>query len=855
MARLPRLRSAGVQAAIPRSVDFAGLRGEAAVGQTISQTFDQMSNFLYKTAQKEAVRSGIERVRTEGAQPILEAMKAQGGPRGLEEETAYEAANKIAIAEIQTEAELEIAKILTDGQNNKTPFSSIQSQLKSVSDGFPAALSDIDPVSAAMLRTNLQGKTEKAGLRYSEFWSKETLRTLKERQNIAAANKAETIIGNASVAGFDPKELEKDITEAATELKDLGVRPNDLTTWSENVREEALKNNILFDFYQKDLSEQEEFINDIKSGKTTLPGMDFETSIRFINGLLSPEYNRNKRAVEAQSTFIINRVEDLEDVLENGGQIDQEELANLLSDSSNVINYDEGASSTAARGLQDTSNFFGELRTKSLAELEAYVTNLETNGFDGTLDTPEEVTRVKQAQNFLTNMRTQVNDNPMGYAAKVGLIKRNEIITVDEDSRLQIDQGALTERLKQATVVAREYGLANPPVFFKDEINQLGLALEKAEGAVKLDILGMLSTIGESNGEVLTQLSEYNKSDALIGGLVTMGSTRAATLAVNGMDRLKNDLTPPGFTSTNTDPVFLDVVGKHMFNAPIQQSAIKDVAKAIYTELAAQQGLGNWKDNTDEAVALYEQALQLASGQRKVMTDTGEVIYGGMQPVREKMTFIPPNMTAADMEKVIANLNPASIEAITGQKIDPAYPEKIKEEETYKLIFAGGNQYYISNVEDVDRFGDDVPVLDVDESTILFNPMDFLQPMPEIPGPEVKSEVVGTINLSDAFSDPVDKPDLTTAQDPTVERGQQPKQRFAFEAALGANTKQTKKLRKELNEGLQSGKLNEASTVRYLESLPEPGDDNFDADLYTKYADFIIDGGSLTYAQWLKTQQ
>ena len=31
MARLPRLRSAGVQAAIPRSVDFAGFRSEAAL--------------------------------------------------------------------------------------------------------------------------------------------------------------------------------------------------------------------------------------------------------------------------------------------------------------------------------------------------------------------------------------------------------------------------------------------------------------------------------------------------------------------------------------------------------------------------------------------------------------------------------------------------------------------------------------------------------------------------------------------------------------------------------------------------------------------------------------------------------
>lgn len=872
MARLPRLTSAGVQAVIPRSVDFAGFRGEAAVGTTMSQTFDQMSDFLYKTAQKESVEAGLERVRTEGAQPILEAMRAQGGPQGLEEETAYKAANKIAVAEIQTEAELEIAKILTDGQNNKTPYSAIQSQLKSVSDGFPAALSDIDPVSAALLRNNLQGKTEKAGLRYSEFWTKESLKTLKQRQNIAAANKAETIIGNAIVPGFDPKELENDIKLGAQELEDLGVKQEDLITWSDNVREEALKDNILFTFYQKDLDQQGQFISDVKSGKTKLPGMDFEASVRFINGLLSPEYNRNKRAVEAQSTFIINRVGDLEDVLENGGQIDQKELANLLSDSSNVSAYDGGASSTAAKGLQDTSNFFGELRTKSLSELEAYVTNIETNGLDGALDTPEEVTRVKQAQTFLSNMRTEIASNPMGYAAKVGLIKRNEIIGVGDDGRLQVDQEALTQRLKNATVVAREYGLANPPVLFKDEIDKLGLVLDKAEGAVKLDILGTLSTIGESTGEVLTQLSEYNKADALIGGLVTIGSTQAATLAVNGMDRLKNDLTPPGFTNTNTNPVFLDIVGKHMFNAPIQQSAIKDVAKAIYTELAAQQGLGDWKDNADEATKLYEQALQLASGQRKVMTDTGEVIYGGMQPIREKMTFIPPNMTAADMEKVIQNLNVASIEAITGQKIDPAYPEKIKEEETYKLIFAGGNQYYISNVEDVDRFGDDVRVLDVDESTILFNPMDLLQPIPgltETKAPDVSTDIgdqteleLGDTEVSFEPTAPITKPDISPklqgdSDDPMVVSGVDLSPLSLAKTNLEStkNKKQTQKLIKQLRDGIQSGKLNEASTVRYLESLPNPGDANFDADLYTEYADFVIDGGDLTYTEWLKTKQ
>jgi len=864
MARLPRLRSAGVQANVPRSVDFAGLRGEAAVGQAISQTFDQMSDFLNKTAQEESVEAGLERVRTEGAQPILEAMRAQGGPQGLEEETAYKAANKIAVAEIQTEAELEIAKILTEGQNNKTPYSTIQSQLANVSDGFPAALSDIDPVSAAVLRSSLQGKTEKAGLRYSEFWTKESLKNLKNRQDIAAANKAKTIIANAIVPGFSMEELKEDIDLGRQELEDLGVKLEDSFVWATNVTEEALKNNILFNFYQKDLDEQGKFIDDVKSGKTKLPGMDFEASVRFISGLLNPEYNRNKRAVEAQSTFIINRVEDLEDVLENGGQIDQDELAKLLSDSSNISAYDDGASSTAARGLQDTSNFFGELKTKSLTELEAYVTNIDANGFDGLVDTPEEVTRIKQAQTFLSNMKTEIANNPMRYAAKVGLIKRNEIIGVAEDGRLEVDQEELRQRLKNATVVAREYNLAKPPILFKDEIDKLGLVLDKAEGAVKLDILATLSNIGEGTGEVLTQLSEYNKSDALIGGLVTMGSTRAATLAVNGMERLKNDLTPPGFTSSNTNPEFLTTIGLHMFNAPKQQSAIKDVAKAIYAELAAQSGITEWND---DAIEVYQQALQLAAGQRKVMTDKGEVIYGGMQEVRDKMTFIPPNMTAADMEKVISNLNAATIETITGQKIDKAYPERIKNEETYKLIFAGGNQYYISNVEDVDRFGDDVPVLDVDGSTILFNPMDFLQP---IPGQtKTKPPSVGGFDglvdiMAEDFGGRVKDDDKDTefnlkpSTDPKIQtqrlisKGEAERLISSeFGEALRLNKKQTQKLVTQIQDGIQSEKLDEASLIKYFSSVPN---DEI-GDLFEDYINFVVDGGKKLYPEWLKTKQ
>ena len=59
MARLPRYRGIGVQANIPRSVDYAGFRGEAAAGQAMSAAFDQMSGFLYKTAQQDAMQAGL----------------------------------------------------------------------------------------------------------------------------------------------------------------------------------------------------------------------------------------------------------------------------------------------------------------------------------------------------------------------------------------------------------------------------------------------------------------------------------------------------------------------------------------------------------------------------------------------------------------------------------------------------------------------------------------------------------------------------------------------------------------------------------------------------------------------------
>ncbi len=320
---------AGVRTRQPQAIEFAGIREQAQLGQQQSRSFDERSQLRYKTGAEEAERRGIERIRTEGAQPVLEALREQGGPRTIAEKAAYEAGNRVAVAEIQAEADLEITRILNEGQKNKTSFSAIQAQLKDVTDGFPAALSNIDPVSAGVLRTRLTEASGKAEMRYSKWWTGEQTKLRKEKQNRVSANEAEFIIGNATVPGYTVQEIELDIESGSKTLTDLGVKPELVAEWADGVREKAIKEKTVFDFYQKPIEEQREEIESILSGDKTLPGMDFEKSVRFVNGLLRPEYNRNVAAVKAQSDYVVNKIKDQQEVLEDGGRLSQEILADL----------------------------------------------------------------------------------------------------------------------------------------------------------------------------------------------------------------------------------------------------------------------------------------------------------------------------------------------------------------------------------------------------------------------------------------------------------------------------------------------------------------------------------------------
>jgi len=830
MGRLPRYERTGIRVRQPQRTDFAAGREAIRYQDTLSQALGSMSDFLYSKGVEKAQQAGLERVREEGAVPILESLQAQGGPRTITEKTAYEAANKLAVAEIQTEAELDITKILDEGQARKTPFNQIQAKLSDIADGYAASLSAIDPVSAGLLRNRLTEATGKAESRYGKWWTGEQEKLRRARQNDVAANTAQTILGNAILPGQGPMEIDAEIAAGAQKLRDLGVQDSAIESWTAQVKEGAFKNNYLYQYNQLDVDGQGAAIDDVLSGKTSLPGMDYEDSVRFVNGLLRPEYNRNKSVMTSQSKYVVNKVEDQNKILESGGRVSQDVIQEMRNRASEVAEYDGGLALEAVDTLEADTNLYAGFRAMSLAEMEqtvlAYGEGIEGQGGEGR-DTTLEVKRYEQASKFFDNMKTQVSQDPMGYAERVGFIERRQIIGADEQGNLQIDEIALNERAQQAQNVADYYGLAAPKLLFADEARITSLALQQSEGNTKLQILGALANFGEASGQVLTDIADYNPELALVGGLVNSGSTRAANLAVSGLDRIKAGQKPMYFTDAKTDPVYRGLFGQAI-TTPKHAQAIKGVAKAIYLELSEQRGVPD--EQLDES--LYQEALQLAAGYREI---NGQE-FGGVQEIRGKPTYIPPSMTGNDLNFILENFNAGGVEKATGQKMDEFLAQSVQGNDSYGFRNIGGNKYVVS-------YGDQglSVVGDEEGSPLVFDMATLKDSMLIAPQPIAVMEAQATAQPAQPMT--VDTPDL-----PGPIAAPSMRQRPEFPEARMVSRAQQGKLRKMIKDaGVSGDEFNDR-----VQPLMRTARDDISDDRYLNYVQSVLMGYNKPFSEWEK---
>jgi hypothetical protein len=286
MAQLPRYQRLGLQTRQPGNIDFADIREQARYADTLSQQLNRMSDFAFKKASEMAVERGQERVREEGALPTLEAIEEKGGPRGIAERAAVEAANRIAVVEIETLATADMQALTIEADKKNMSMPAYQAALADINDGYKASLSVVDPVAAGVLGARLQGKTSDYQNRYSEIAFRKAKAAMAQRVNDTVSTRSQAIVDGATAPGLGSTEsgIELAVTELVQAQIDIGVGEKTANKVAQSTLKVAIKENRIYQFNEAAGINEKRFLLE-KYKEKPLPGVSYSENLNFVNRL------------------------------------------------------------------------------------------------------------------------------------------------------------------------------------------------------------------------------------------------------------------------------------------------------------------------------------------------------------------------------------------------------------------------------------------------------------------------------------------------------------------------------------------------------------------------------------------
>lgn len=391
MAILPRYRRLGVQAQAPTRLDFSPMREQAALGQAISQNVDRMGDFIYREQVRRAEMAGQEAVREQGALPILERLAEQGGPGiSIAEQSAYESANRVAVAEIQYEAENQISALLQQASDNNTPFSTVSTQLEDVVDGFSASLGYLNPEAAGLLQSRLRNSATDASRRYANAYRARARAASAQRRSEVATTFTNAALELARTEGTTPETIFSTLQENRQALIDGGMSESQAERWFNSAYSSAVRDNTLFRAMTGPLDDVRASIENPPT--EPLPGMTYAETLTEYNRIGSI-YNSRVAAFETDARALGSRMDTARSVLGSGGVVGPEQMSEILSEAERLDAISPGLMAEAER-LQADAGFIDTVRGMNLPELEAAL-SAYSGGIPGVgepgIDTPQEV--------------------------------------------------------------------------------------------------------------------------------------------------------------------------------------------------------------------------------------------------------------------------------------------------------------------------------------------------------------------------------------------------------------------------------------------------------------------------------
>ena len=356
------------------------------------------------------------------------------------------------------------------------------------------------------------------------------------------------------------------------------------------------------------------------------------------------------------------------------------------------------------------------LNKSSPKEVANYISTWKEKGFINVegigLDTEFEVDLLKDAEIFLKNMRSELNKDPISFAATTNLIENFTPLNFESPDQLG---DTLLLRKQQAVKVSARYEV---PIkyFTQDELSAVSAKLQESSSDQKMAFFASIQSVfGSKTKDVLVELNQKGPEFAHIGGLLVTKNIDSATLAMQGSDLIKNNVQPIEYTTTNTKIPYIDIVSASLSElSPTVIGSAEKVAKNIYTKLAYDSRSTNFDS------VLFEEAVQRSLG--GVYDRDGELAAGGIQAVNEHQTLLPSSISPEMFEEMIEVLEPFNFKT---NNIDPSLLNDIKDGDFVFYAIANG-AYKLAREK---RVGGSTRAYasDLDGNELILNVLDFFE--------------------------------------------------------------------------------------------------------------------------------
>jgi len=308
MAILPRYQRIGLQTRQPQQMDFAATREQARLGQTISQQVDRMSDFAFKQAAQAAELRGQERVREEGALPTLQALQEAGGPTTIAERAAFDAANRIAVIEIESLAKQDMQNLVREADKGNMSMPAFEASMADIQDGYAASMQAVDPVAAGVLSARLGDSAMTYQGRYSDIAFKKAEAAAQERVTQIVSVASQEIIDSAIQPGATRESIEASGAKLLETQLELGVKEENARRVVDATLKQAVRQNRLYLYDNAyGIVGKRELLEEYE--KNPLPGYTYEQNRSFMISLennLKSEVNRiQQRALDGLNDAMV----------------------------------------------------------------------------------------------------------------------------------------------------------------------------------------------------------------------------------------------------------------------------------------------------------------------------------------------------------------------------------------------------------------------------------------------------------------------------------------------------------------------------------------------------------------------